>query len=247
MQPDRWQLIDRLFHAALEIPEDRRVAFLAESCSNDGDLRSEVERLLARSREADSFLEEAAWDVAARAFTVGTALSGNSDKTGAAEVGETVAHYRISRALGSGGMGVVFEAEDLRLRRHVALKFLHDRFAREPRARQLLEREARAASSLSPPNICSIYGVEEHQGQPVSVMEFLEGESLNETIRRGRLAVDHLRAIAIQAAEALQAAHAKGVIHRDIKPANLFVTAGEKLKILDFGLAKVMPVTALHG
>jgi tetratricopeptide (TPR) repeat protein/predicted Ser/Thr protein kinase len=246
MQPDRWQLVDRLFHAALEIPEDRRSAFLEESCSDDRALRGAVERLLARCDEASTFLEEPAWDVAARALPAATALYGSSAGE-AASVGGTVAHYRILRALGSGGMGVVFEAEDLRLRRHVALKFLHDRFAREPRARQRLEREARAASSLNHPNICSIYGVEEDQGQPVIVMEFLEGESLNETIRRGPLAVDHLRKIAIQAAEALQAAHLRGIIHRDIKPANLFVTAGGQLKILDFGLAKVIPVAALHG
>jgi eukaryotic-like serine/threonine-protein kinase len=247
MLPERWQSIERIFHATLEIPEERRTAFLEESCSGDPDLRDEVERLLARCLEADSFLEEAAWEVAARAFTEGTALSGGSARTGSAEVGETVAHYRILRALGSGGMGVVFEAEDLRLRRHVALKFLHDRFARDPRARQRLEREARAASSLSHPNICAIHGVEEHQGEPVIVMEFLEGESLNETIRRGPATVQALRNIAIQAAEALRAADSNGIIHRDIKPANLFVTAGGQLKILDFGLAKVLPSGALHG
>jgi serine/threonine protein kinase len=197
MEPGRWQQIERIFHAAMEIPEDRRAAFLAESCSDDGDLRDSVERLLARNREADSFLEEPAWDVAARAVAARTAPFGDSAAAGAANAGETIAHYRILRALGSGGMGVVFEAEDLRLRRHVALKFPHDRFSREPRARQRLEREARAASSLSHPNIRSIYGVEEHLGQPVIVMEFLEGESLNETIRRGPLAVDKLWNLAI--------------------------------------------------
>jgi serine/threonine protein kinase len=163
MQPDRWQQIERIFHAALEIPEDRRSAFLADICSNDGDLQSEVERLLARSREADSFLEEAAWDVAARACTVGTSLSGGSAMTGGAGVGETVAHYRIVRPLGSGGMGVVFEAEDLRLGRHVALKFLHDRFAREPARASVWNASARCILA-NRPNICPIYGVEEHQG-----------------------------------------------------------------------------------
>lgn len=247
MQHDRWELIDRIFHAALELPEGRRSAFLAANCASDGVLRSEVERLLARYREADTFLEEPAWDVAGRAAGDGRALAGSSARTEAASVGQIVAHYRILRFLGSGGMGVVFEAQDLRLRRHVALKFPHERLARDPRARQRLEREARAASSLSHPNICSIYGVEEHRGQPVIVMELLEGEGLNETIRRGRLAVHDLRRIAMQAAEALQAAHAKGIIHRDIKPANLFVTTGGQLKTLDFGLAKVMPIAALDG
>jgi Tfp pilus assembly protein PilF len=247
MQPDRWRLIDRIFHAALEVPEDRRSAFLAETCiANDG-LRSEVERLLERYGEADSFLEEPAWDVAARVAESGMLPAAGSAATVAAEIGESVAHYRILRAIGSGGMGIVFEAEDLRLRRHVALKFLNDRFARDPRAWRRLEREARAASSLCHSNICSIYGVEEHRGQPVIVMELLEGESLSETIRRSPVAAQDIRNIAIQAAEALQAAHAKGVIHRDIKPANLFITASGRLKILDFGLAKLMPTPALHG
>src|SRR5215471_11614748 len=235
MQPDRWQLIERIFHAALEIPEDRRSEILAQTCITDDKLRSEVERLLERFREAGSFLEEPAWDVAGRVGGSGMSRAGDFVATGVADIGESVAHYRILRALGSGGMGIVFEAEDLRLRRHVALKFLNDRLARDPRARQRLEREARAASSLNHPNICSIYGVEEHQGQPVIVMELLQGESLNEMIHRGPLSVDDVRKTAIQAAEALQAAHANGIIHRDIKPANLFVTTSGQLKILDFG------------
>src|SRR5689334_2879494 len=110
MQPDRWQLIDRIFHAALEIPEDRRSAFLAETCTTDDELRSDVERLLERFREAGSFLEEPAWDVAGRVALSETSRSGGSASTGAAHIGESVAHYRIVRALGSGGMGIVFEA-----------------------------------------------------------------------------------------------------------------------------------------
>jgi len=209
MQQDRWKLIERIFHAALEIPDDRRSAFLTETCVADDELRGEVERLLARYREADSFLEEAAWDVAGRIVANGMALSGSSAATAAASIGESVAHYRILRVLGCGGMGVVFEAEDLRLRRHVALKFLNERLSRDPRARLRLEREARAASVLNHPNICSIYGVEEYRGQPVIVMELLEGESLYETLRRGAVAAQDIRDIAIQAGEALHAATPK--------------------------------------
>jgi eukaryotic-like serine/threonine-protein kinase len=244
MQPDRWQLIDRIFHSALELPEERRSAFVAESCSNDDVLRGEVEALLARHCEADGFLEQPAWEIAAQA--AGTGISGASATVDSRFIGETIAHYRIVRPLGSGGMGVVYEAEDVRLRRRVALKFLHGRLAGDPRAHQRLEREARAASSLNHPNICSIHGVEEHVGQPVIVMELLQGESLKERIRCGPLAVSEILELGLQAADALQTAHAHGIVHRDIKPANLLVTPEGRLKILDFGLAKVMPVPAAH-
>ena len=130
-------------------------------------------------------------------------------------------------------MGVVDAAEDLRLRRRVALKFLHDRLARDPRARQRLEREARAASSLSHPNICVIHSVEEHDDQPVIVMELLEGESLRESIGRGPMAAGALIDLAMQACDALEAAHGEGIVHRDIKPANLFVMPDGRLKVLD--------------
>ena len=219
MHLERWKLIDRVFHSALELPEERRSAFLIESCSDDDALRDEVEALLARHCEGDSFLEKPAWEVAAEAAG-GPALSASSAAIDLSPIGETVAQYRIVRPLGSGGMGVVYEAEDLRLRRSVALKFVRNHFARDPRARQRLEREARAASSLNHPNICAIYGVEEHHGQPVIVMELLRGESLKEKIRRGPLAMSELLDLAVQGAAALEAAHAKGIVHRDIKPAN---------------------------
>jgi predicted ATPase/DNA-binding winged helix-turn-helix (wHTH) protein len=154
-------------------------------------------------------------------------------------IGKQISHYRILSELGSGGMGVVYQAEDIRLGRRVALKFLPEKLACDQRALKRFEREARAASSLNHPNICTIYEVEEHDHQPVIVMELLEGTSLKQRIREGPISVDELLDFGIQASDALEAAHAKGIVHRDIKPANLFIVGHGRMKVLDFGLAKV--------
>jgi serine/threonine protein kinase/tetratricopeptide (TPR) repeat protein len=162
-------------------------------------------------------------------------------------VGQTISHYRILRKLGSGGMGVVYEAEDLRLHRHVAVKFLPDAMVRDQKALLRLEREARAASALNHPNICTIYEVEEHDHQPVIVMEMLDGETLKERISRGSVSTHEVLEFGIQASEALDAAHAKGIIHRDIKPGNIFIVGGRRIKILDFGLAKKIASDVLEN
>ena len=231
MRAERWGRIKEIFHGALRLSKGERTSYLDSECGDDKDLRSEVESLLDSEGDEDAFLDKPALEVAAHLVA--------EDAT-ASVVGSDLGNYKVLELIGAGGMGEVYLARDKRLGRKVALKLLPDYFTKDVERLRRFKREARAASALNHPNILTVYEIGEEKGTNFIATEFIDGMTLREHIRSGELARNVAIDIALQTGSALNAAHAAGIVHRDIKPENIMLRKDGYVKVLDFGLAKLI-------
>jgi len=232
VKDQRWQRVEYLYDATLKKNPEERATFLAQECAGDEELRQEIDSLLAYEQQAENFIELPALEVAVRMMA--------EEPSGIIREGDRFNQYQIVALLGAGGMGEVYLAEDTRLRRKVALKFLPVILTKDKSHLRRFEVEARAVAALSHPNVCTIHEViETEDGRHCIVMEYVEGMNLRERMTKGRIELNEALAIAVQIASALSIAHAKGIVHRDIKPENVMLRGDGYVKVLDFGLAKL--------
>jgi len=234
MTSDRWAEINRLYNSAVEVEEKKRSSFIEEACGGDEELRREVESLLAYDQQAQQLLDRPAMQMAAEKLAIEPPSL----------VGRKLGPYQVQVLLGSGGMGEVYRARDIRLNRIVAIKVLPRHLLERSDLRQRFEREARAIASLDHSHICALYDIGHEGATDFLVMQYLDGETLSQRLRKGLLPTGEVMRYAVEIAGALEQAHRKGVVHRDLKPGNIMLTeAGAKL--LDFGLAKRQPVSLM--
>jgi serine/threonine protein kinase len=235
MNPERWGQIKQIYYSALELEPGRREGFLKEACAGDESLLKEVTSLLAQKGNSEGLFESPALEAVARALA-----EDEAHKPHPSLGGRTILHYHIKERIGEGGMGVIYKAEDTNLHRQVAIKVLPEGFTHDTERLARFKREAQVLASLNHPNIATLHGLEEFDGQRFIVMELVEGQTLARRLLKGPLPVEEALELCRQIAEGLEAAHGKGIIHRDLKPDNIMVSPDDKVKILDFGLAKAL-------
>ncbi len=237
MTPERFQKAGDLYDQALELEPERRSVFLREACADDEELRREVESLLAAHESAEGFIDQPAVEIAAGLF---------ANQTSGSIEGKKIGNYLALAMLGKGGMGEIYLANDLKLRRKVALKFLSQQFLQDPVRVKMFEREARAASALNHPNIITIFDIGQFEGAHYIATEFIEGQTVRQRLKTSAMPLGEVMDVAVQTASALAAAHEAGIVHRDIKPENVMVRRDGYVKVLDFGLAKLTETRATN-